>query len=127
MLRRLIWIPVCAILLTIFVGCAQIQVNNRLQEYKVMLDPMIGVATMDDIATRFGVPVRTVKLGSSEVWEYHKSFGVRGTANAYTPTSYNQYGVSTFAQGRSHEVYDKVTVTFDNSGILKNWNAYVQR
>ncbi len=91
------------------------------------LDPLLGVATKDDIAARFGIPDRTAQLGSSDVWEYKKSFGVRGAASAYTPTSYNQYGVSTYAQGRSHEVYDDVTLMFNQSGVLSNWKAYVQR
>ena len=113
--------------LLLLIGCASMQVNSRLQEYKSKLDPMLGKATKDDIVAMFGMPSRTAQLGNSEAWEYHRSFGVRGGANAYTPNPRNPYGVNTYASGQSHEVYDQLTLTFDQNGVFQNWQAYVQR
>jgi outer membrane protein assembly factor BamE (lipoprotein component of BamABCDE complex) len=114
-------------MVAILTGCAAMFVNSRLREYKTMLDPMLGTATKDDIVARFGMPARTAQLGQGEVWEYRRSFGVRGTGNAYSGNPYNPYGRSTFAYGQTHEVYDQLTFTFDRQGVLQNWQAYVQR
>jgi len=127
MLNRQIGFCVGVVLLAICTGCAQTITNQGAQEYEAMIDSMLDVATKDEIARRFGIPSRTAQLGSVEIWEYHKSFGFRCAGSASMPTQYNPYGVSTFAQGRSHEVYDKLTFSFDSSGTLIEWRAYVQR
>ncbi len=108
-------------------GCAQIQAQSRVDEYNRMLTPMLRVAPQYDIVPKFGMPSRTAQLGNYEVWEYTQSFGVRGGANAYTPNPYNRYGVSTYAYGQSHEVYDKVTLAFDRKRVLQDWQVLVQR
>ncbi len=79
------------------------------------------------MAIQFGMPTKREQLGSLEVWHYHQSFGTRGGATAYTPNPNNPYGNNTYAAGQAHEVYDSVTLMFDEQGILKNWRAYVQR
>ena len=106
---------------TMFSGCAQIQANNRAQEYKALIEPGLGTATREQVVQLWGLPTRKSNIGNLEIWEYHLSFGTRG--GAYT--SYNQYSASSFA--RSHEVYDQVTFTFNSSGILIAYKVYVQR
>jgi len=110
-------------ILLIFSGCAHLQVNERLTEYKEQLDPLIGVATKDDMLILFGIPQRKSSTDNLEVWEYHQSHGTKGHSQAYS----NPYGYTTTAYGRSYEVYDKCTLFFDGSGLLKRWKAYVQR
>ncbi len=104
-----------------FSGCAQIQANNRAQEYKDLIEPGIGSATKEQVVQLWGLPTRKLNVGDLEVWEYHLSFGTRG--GAYT--SYNRYSAASF--GRSHEVYDQVTLTFNSSDILIAYKVYVQR
>jgi len=104
-------------------GCAHQQANTRVNEYKVMLDPLIGVSSKDDIIVQFGIPQRKSSTDNLEVWEYHKSFGTKGSAQGFS----NPYGYNTTAYGRSHEVYDKVTLIFDDSDLLYTWKVYVQR
>ena len=94
-------------------------VNQRLAEYKETLDPLVGSATREDMVLRFGMPDKKEQLGKIEVWHYQQSFGTRG--GAYVP-----YG-SNYAISRAHEVYDSVTLMFNEEGTLINWRAYVQR
>ncbi len=107
-------------------GCAAMQAKSQLKNYSDMLNPILGVATKRDITARFGMPTRTASIGNGEVWEFHQSFGIRGGFSSYTPQSPNAYG-PTYTHGQSREVYDKVTLIFDENGILQNWRAYVQR
>ena len=111
-----------ALVLAFLSSCVQIAVDKRLQEYKAIFEPMLGSATKEDIVRRFGAPQDRQFVGSIEVWTYHRSFGTRG--GAYVPP-YNQYG--TYASTQSHEVYDRITLTFNAAGMLDSWNAYVQR
>ena len=104
-------------------GCRQMQINSRLEEYKNIYDPLVGVATKEQIIQSIGLPTRKQIVGNVEVWEYHQSFGARGSAYAHSP--YNSS--SAYASGSSYEVYDKVTLTFNSDGVLQNWTAYVQR
>lgn len=122
---RILVLVSTSIILFVFIlsGCAQMQANSRLEEYKKVYDPLIGVATKESIIQSIGLPTRKQIVGNVEVWEYYQSFGTRGRAYAYSP--YNSG--SAFATGRSHEVYDRVTLTFDSNGILQNANFYVQR
>ena len=123
-MRGLVLISTSIIIFVLILsGCAQMQANSRLQEYKEIFNPLIGVATKEQIVQRMGLPTRKQSVGNVEVWEYHQSFGTRGRAYAYSP--YNSG--SAFATGSSHEVYDRVTLTFDSNGILQNANFYVQR
>ena len=110
---------ICVLLLA---GCAQMAVNNRLKEYQALLDPMIGTATTTDIVRQFGAPRDRQTVGSLEVWTYHQPFGTRGAAYV---SPYNQYG--TYAATHTHEVYDRLSLTFNATGVLDSWHAYVQR
>jgi hypothetical protein len=103
-------------------SCKQMAANNRIETYTEMLAPMVGVATMDDIVLQFGAPVDQQELGTLEVWTYHQSFGTRGGAFI---SPYNQGGQ--FASGQSYEVYDRLTFTFEASGVLHSYRVYVQR
>ena len=123
-MRGLVLISTSIIIFVLILsGCAQMQAHSRLQEYKEAYGPLIGVATKEQIVQSIGLPTRKQIVGNVEVWEYHHSFGARGGAYAYSP--YNSG--SAFATGSSHEVYDRVTLTFDSNGILQNANFYVQR
>lgn len=109
-------------LFALLVACAQIQTQERLKEYQTTLDPLVGQATQEDIVRQFGPPQERKTYGALEIWTYHQSFGMRG--GAYV-SPYNQYG--TYASTRAHEVYDRVTLTFNSAGRLDSWRAYVQR
>lgn len=122
MLKNLAMIGALTLLCT---GCAQIQANARLKEFKEALDPMVGVATRERMAARYGIPDRQQQFGALEIWEYHKSFGVRGDSSGYGTVGPS--GVSTFGQSSAREVYDSITLTFNAKGILQDWKVYVQR
>lgn len=114
------YLIVLAVALTVLGACARGRVNHRLREYKTMLEPMIGVSTRENIIERFGPPLQREQIGSLEVWKYHRSYGNRTTAIKYG----NRYSP---AHAVSHEVYDELTLTFGRNGVLRSWNAYVQR
>ncbi len=103
--------------LIIFNGCAQIAVQNRLQEYKDRIDPLLG-SNKEKIILTFGMPTERNTIEGMEVWIYFKSYGQRG--NVYAP-SYG-YNIS----GSSWESYDKLTFYFKNDKFIK-WDSYVQR
>ena len=110
------------------VGCLrQRQIQYRLDQQKQLLDPMVGVATREDILGQFGIPNKKAHLGNTEVWEYHRSLGTQVSGDIFE-TAPNLYGTSSFAGERPYETFDQVTFTFSkNDGILKNWHSYVQR
>jgi len=107
-------------------GCAQMQIKQRVQEIDAQMRPLVGVATREMIADQFGIPARKSQLGTSEVWEYHQSFGSRSrsNANAYYNNPYNVYASG---RGSQWEAYDRATLIFGKDGILKSYNGYVQR
>lgn len=49
------------------------------------------------------------------VW--HFSYGTRSVAGG------SQY----FVNARAHEMYDKLTMTFNKDGVLQTWRAWCQR
>jgi hypothetical protein len=116
-------LTIVSLILLIFSGCAHQQATSRVNEYKELLDPLVGVANKDDILLKFGIPQRKSKTEKLEVWEYKKSFGTRGNAQAFS----NPYAYNTTAYGQSHEVYDEVILFFDESDLLYSWKAYAQR
>lgn len=109
---------IVVLLLTMLAGCAQIRVQKQLEEYEEQFNPLIGVATKENILLDYGIPTRKESLNDIEVWEYRKTRGVQGGAyfNNQTGTAF----------GGGHEVYDKITFTF-KSEVLHRWKAYVQR
>jgi len=98
-------------------GCAQIAVNNALKQYKEQLDPSIGRMTKDDYIKAWGPPQSRAAVSDGEVCVWHFSYGTRAYAGG------SQYAVN----ARAHEVYDKLTMTFDKSGVLRQWHAWCQR
>jgi len=110
------------LMLVLVAACAQMAVKNRIKEYKALLNPMVGTATQPDIVRQFGAPQDRQTITSIEVWTYYQSFGTRG--GAYV-SPYNQYGA--YATTQAHEVYDRLTFTFNAAGVLESWRVYVQR
>lgn len=112
-----------AVILTFLGACKSAQINQRLDEYRRIFDPMLNTANKEECLQRFGPPARTFSTGGTEVWEYHQSFGAASTGYAYAP----QQSAWAYGRGSSYEVYDYVRLTFDQTGVLRQWNAYVQR
>jgi hypothetical protein len=104
--RKVLFLAIACLVLT---GCAttggQDPAALKADEYKKMLDPMLGVATKADITGQFGEPLTREKVGDNEVWHYRKSFG----------TNWNW------------EIFDEFKFEFDNGGVLRKWEANVQR
>jgi hypothetical protein len=121
-MKKLVAAAVLVATSVIATGCLQQQVNDRIKEYQALLDPKIGVATREDMIRQFGAPQDRQTVGSLEVWTYHMSFGSRGGAYISNPS---QFGG--FASTASREIYDRLTLTFEAHGYLKDWRVWVQR
>jgi len=100
----------------VFFSCAQIQVNNRLSELKETLDPLINIASKEDMVRMFGMPDRIENIGGSEFLHIRISYGMKGlgTSGSWLSTA------------SAWERYDDITLEFRN-GKLFSWRAYVQR
>jgi len=108
-------------------GCASIRQQNRLNQYKAMLDPAMGSMTEQQAAETFGIPQEQETVGDEDFWHYHESFGVRGYGVGLTPNPYNPYLQTTVTSTGGREVYDDFTLIFDSNKVLKSWRASVQR
>lgn len=91
--------------------------NKAIKQYKEQLDPSIGKMTKDDYIKAWGPPLSTTPVSDGEVCVWHFSYGTRAVAGG------SQYIVNVSA----HEMYDKLTLTFDNDGVLDTWRARCQR
>lgn len=114
-------------------ACAQFAANSALVRYQLDLNPVIGTATREDIAQRYGPPKGRQRVGASEVWTYHISHGYSAVSRVspfippHDPNS-NAWGApSASAETQSREQYDLLTLTFRNDGALDSWRVYVQR
>lgn len=103
--------------LLIFSGCAQIAVNNRLDELKETLNPLIGKATQEDMVRMFGLPGRKEKIGNTEYWYIKISYGVAGSATPLFGSVYSN----------AREKYDEIVLGFNDKEILNSARFYVQR
>ncbi len=114
-------------------ACAQFAAQFALTRYQLDLNPIIGTATREDIAQRYGPPKERQRIGASEVWTYHISHGYTAVSRVSpfgTPHDFNSnaWGVaSAHAVTQSREEYDRLTLRFRNDGALDSWRVYVQR
>jgi hypothetical protein len=114
-------------------ACAQFAAQSALTRYQFDLNPIIGTATREDIAQRYGPPKERQRVGASEEWTYHISHGYSAVSRVspfippHNPNS-NAWGIA-FARGetQSREQYDLLTLRFRNDGALDSWRVYVQR
>lgn len=114
---RMLLVATCLIGMIACGGCAQMAVNKALKQYKEQLDPSIGRMTKDDYIKAWGPPQSTTAVSDGEVCVWHFSLGTRAVAGG------NQYIVN----ARAHEMYDKLTMTFNKSGVFQTWRAWCQR
>ena len=98
-------------------GCAKMAANKAIKQYKERLDPSIGRVTKDDYIKEWGPPQSTTEVSDGEVCVWHFSYGTRAVATG------SQYVVN----ARAHEMYDKLTMTFNKGGVLQTWRARCQR
>lgn len=98
-------------------GCAQIAVNRALKQYKEQLGPEIGKATKDDYIKAWGPPRSTTSISDGKVCVWYFSYGTRAYASG------SRYAVS----ARAHEMYDRLTMTFDKNGVLQQYRVWCQR
>ncbi len=123
------YLPVLVLLVVTF-SC-NLQTERRLNRYEQQLNPMVGVATKEDVVRQFGIPFQKDQVGQSEFWAYHFSYGtqtktytpnqqVRGTGpGAAISRGLNQ--LKPRAISNSRESFDDLLLEFDESGILKSW------
>ena len=86
-------------------GCASAR-NERIDHYRIRLDPLLATGTRDDVMREFGNPTTRTQLGEIEAWVY-LSRGLEHERDA--PGS------------DSLESVEKLTLTFDRSGTLLSW------
>ena len=103
--------------LILLVGCSNLEVTKRVDEYKAYFVPRLGIATRDTIVNKFGPPQKETLIGSIRWWQYHLGYGTTG--NILTSGG---VGVSD-----RWEKYDDITLSFDSLGVLKSWKVWVQR
>jgi hypothetical protein len=113
-------------------ACAQFAAQTALTRYQLDLNPVIGTATREDIAQRYGPPKEQRRSGASEVWTYHFSHGYSAVSRVspfgpHDPNS-SAWGVaSARGETQSREQYDLLTLRFRTDGALDSWRVYVQR
>jgi hypothetical protein len=98
-----------------FLPACQSGTATLVNSYSVRLMPIVGRGTRDDVAREFGLPSAKQSIGKSEVWEYRTSKGVVTGGNG-----------SVLRPIYSHELFEKLTVMFDDAGILRSWSLETQ-
>ena len=112
-------LTVTLLVLTALIGCAQMQVQKRVDELELTLNPLLE-KSQEDVVLALGIPTTTQWIGKLEVYQYYQSYGKRGNAWV-TP---GEFGSS--ASGGTWEAYDKINIYFKD-GIMVKWDGYVQR
>jgi outer membrane protein assembly factor BamE (lipoprotein component of BamABCDE complex) len=98
----------------IFLPACHTPTTNLVNSYSERLAPIVGRGTKDDVARAFGIPTTKQTLGHTDVWEYRSSKGLQRGTNAITGTSV------------SRELFEKLTVMFDEAGVLRSWSIETQ-
>jgi hypothetical protein len=115
--------PVCLVVILwltgVLLSCAHVQVQQRQNEIKALIDPLLGKSRAD-VVLALGVPTSTKVIGGLEVYQYYRSYGTRSNA-LIAPDPY-----LTTAAARSWEAYDIIN-TYFKDGIMVKWDGYVQR
>lgn len=122
---RMLLVATCLIGVIASGGCAQMAVKKALKQYKEQLDPSIGKMTKDDYIKAWGPPESTTAVSDGEVCVWRFSYGTRAFASG---TQHWAYSTGTqWSHARAHEMYDKLTMTFNRNGVLQTWRAWCQR
>lgn len=114
---RVVLASVCLVSCSMFLGCAQMAVKKSIKHYEEQLNPAIGKTTKDGFIKAWGPPNSTTTVKDGEVCVWHFSYGTRAVAGG------NQY----VATARAHEMYDKLTMIFNDKGMLQSWRVWCQR
>lgn len=118
-MKKTITITLLFLMLFAF-GCVSLT-KKRIQHYENLINPKVGVATIDDVLTFAGPPTKREKINGREFWYYHIDYGTRSVPNplASALLSYPVY---------SHQkMYEDIFLEFDERGILINWRVRVKR
>jgi outer membrane protein assembly factor BamE (lipoprotein component of BamABCDE complex) len=115
-------LPICFI-----ISCAtahEIAVA-KVAEYDKLLNPLIA-DTKDEVLFQLGAPDSTQKLGSQEIWVYNHSYGEEGSSvNTFQRGFFNSIvGINNYSY---HKLYDKITIYFNKTGRMTNYETFVQR
>ncbi len=98
-------------------GCAQMAANKAVKQYQQRFEGDVGKVTKDDYIKAWGPPFRFAPISDGEVCTWRFSYGTRGYARG------SQYR----AHASAHEMYDEFIMTFDEKGVLKQYQLRVQR
>ena len=107
------------------VEIARHSLNKAIKHYRELLDPAIGRLTKDDYIKAWGPPQSTTAVSDGEVCVWLLSYGSRSIGQGSQPSLYSS--TYHFHQQSSHEMYDKLTLSFNTGGFLQTWRAYCQR
>lgn len=122
---RMLLVATCLIGIIACGGCAQMAVKKVLKQYKEQLDPAIGRMAKDDYIKAWGPPQSTTAVSDGEVCVWRISYGFRTLGTGSQHLLYSS--TYQFQQQSSHEMYDKLTMTFNKNGVLQTWRAWCQR
>lgn len=107
---------VCAI---IFTNCAKYRAQQRVREIEEELNPLMG-KTKEEVVLALGVPTDISYIENLEIFQYYKSYGMRGAAIVSPGTSVGTVGTKTWEQ------YDCINVYFRDNIMIK-WDCMVNR
>lgn len=98
-------------------GCARIAANKALKQYEESLKPLLNKSTKDDFIKSWGPPQSVTPVSDGEVCVWVFSHGSRAFATG------GYYAV----QAQAIDMYDKLTMTFNEAGVLQQYQAFCQR
>lgn len=100
---------------------------SRVALYDKLLGPLI-TDTKDEVLFYLGAPDSSQKLGTQEIWIYHHTFGVEETSTSTINFNRGFFNnIISESNSASHEIYDKITLYFNSSGRMTNYETFVQR
>lgn len=107
------------ILIFLFTGCADMQVQEGKKRMEDRLNPLLG-KTKEDVILSLGPPSKIEVIEGIEIYRYFQSFGTRSQAMV-APNPYLTSG-----SAKSWEAYNSTNVYFKENVMIK-WDGYIQR
>ena len=103
---------VCLLATTLCPGCGPRNDQKAWMMYADRLSPGVGQAKVDEFVREWGAPRQQIRLSDGYACNWRFSKGTRSAGFAYF-----------ISVGQAHEMYDDLTLIFDQDDTLREWKV----
>lgn len=98
------------VLLGVLISSCSLSKQEREDGYAAKLDPLVGIATRDDVVQTFGLPLQKEMVGDNEYY-FWRFKARKHLDDPYVP------------QKGTYFNHEELTVVFDTKGVMKSWKV----